>query len=484
MSVNQGDLFTLMGIIVEEKVEGKKPEVTSKKGASKTNSVSKSKTLTPSPATRASHVTNIRNMLVGLDYTISYSGNRYDVEAYARKLVDMENGEDLEEVRRALWNRIPEQIQKEAEEARRLKVNEAAPTDSSTENAPSDLPGNFEGNLSAVTPEGETKEFADSETNADDEASKIVDSDLNSTDDDNNDEDDMLDVDEESGEVIERKAVEVQGHAKPITPVEFPDGDLTIEMIRESLSIDYWEFDNQESVNWRVDRKNKRIYPSISAGKFGAVIGTKGFFWKRTDYENELTEKGSINIIAGMGGKLYEVRENPYLRVTVEEPFIRELEDMTEEAVLKMPRLPGEFLLQSLSFFNHYAEFGVECAVYVVCNRRTGEYELRCPEQEVGDMFVRASYPEDLDSDIVLHLHSHHKYAAKFSETDDANDTAFCIYGILGRLDQPTIEHRFRAGFNNRHVNLSIQEVFNMESSCHVKAEFPAAWIERVKVLR
>jgi Prokaryotic homologs of the JAB domain len=46
--------------------------------------------------------------------------------------------------------------------------------------------------------------------------------------------------------------------------------------------------------------------------------------------------------------------------------------------------------------------------------------------------------------DAVVEVHSHHALAAYFSATDDRDETARRVYGVLGRLDHPTPELAFR----------------------------------------
>jgi PRTRC genetic system protein A len=208
-------------------------------------------------------------------------------------------------------------------------------------------------------------------------------------------------------------------------------------------------------------------------------MGIKGFFWKWTDFlETDIAKP--INIVAGSDGLLYEIRENKHLRVVTACPKVRELEDVAEGVKFKLPKIPGGLLVQTIEFFKHFAKYEMEALVYVTWNKSTKEYELHCPEQRVGVVTVEVDYPSyDQDRGIVVVMHSHHNMNAYFSSVDDRNDQALCVYGVFGKLDLPQIEQKFRAGFNGRHYDVNVTDIFNFRDVTTLDP-FPTEWIERV----
>jgi PRTRC genetic system protein A len=69
-------------------------------------------------------------------------------------------------------------------------------------------------------------------------------------------------------------------------------------------------------------------------------------------------------------------------------------------------------------------------------------YRLLRPGQLAGRTKV-VYRPVD---DVVLELHSHHRFPAFFSATDNADEQALRLYGVLGRLDTDRPQVALRVG--------------------------------------
>ncbi|MDQ0896401.1 MULTISPECIES: Mov34/MPN/PAD-1 family protein [unclassified Paenibacillus] len=440
------DLLTMLGIdagaaapVVETgKNASKKKQQTNDKGTAKSDTKGAKSKVKPKPTIRRYETqADIRKMLVGLDWTVHYAMHSFSVSDLSRRLVEM-NDQDIEEVKTALWGMVPQEVKEDLDKARQAKAEAEAAIAAG---------GNVEG-----TGEG----ARDSEME--------------------DEEEDDLEVDEDNDEVVVKKPQPQTSTETKIPEVQ--EGELTVDMLRLALALDYFEFANEEAVAWRVDKENKRLTPSISAGKMGnSFPAYQAFHWKLSEFEKAPSKP--INYVAGRDGRLYEVRENKHLKVTVAAQVVPTLENVTEGVSFKMNKIPGVFLKQTLDFFKHFVLEKREALVYVAWNRTTEAYELHCPEQWANVVNVEADYPDDPERDIVLIMHSHHVMPAVFSAVDDRNDKALCVYGVFGNLDKQTIDHRFRAGFNGQHLYVNIADVFDVEST-YSACTFPPEWVDRV----
>ncbi|OXS55035.1 hypothetical protein B1A99_24970 [Cohnella sp. CIP 111063] len=428
--MSQSDLFALLGIEVEttqsstKSKDKKNVDVKSTASKATTAQARKSETAKQKYSTRE----GIRKMPIPVQgWTIHYATHTFEVEHYARQLVDMGDETPLEKVKDALWTKVPEDVRADILKAREKQEN------------------------SNDKVQSETVE-----------------------------EEDNLDIDEDSGEVREKNIAK-----KEKKPEDLYDGDMTIAMIEQAFAYDYFEFASSEAISWRVDRENKRLFPAVTNGKWGAYsTGTRRLYWKWQDYLKD-TDKPPIGVVAGRQGRLFDVREDDFMRIVAPSQLIRELDIPPEGFHLNLDKIPGEFLVQTVAFFKHFAqqEPPVEAAVYITWNKEKHSYALHCPRQRVSLAEVRADFPhflDDPDTRIVVYIHSHHLWPADFSGQDDANDKAFAVYGVIGRLNLPMIDMRFRAGFNGQHYEVSAKELFDF-SDVTYSDQFPLEWLACVE---
>jgi PRTRC genetic system protein A len=444
--MSEMDLLTMLGIDAGEppvpqqgkKASGKGKGNTSTNGVKeKAGKVAKP---TSSAVRRFESQSEIRKMLVGLDWTVHYAMHSFRIEDLSRQLVEMDASADLDSLKATLWAMVPQDVKDDLEKARVARSEaEAAAA------------------LGITTDLASTENLSEKET----------------------DEEDDMEFDEESSEMKRKKPESESTPTAPQIP-EVQEGELTVDMIRLALSLEYYEFGNEESVTWRVDKVQKRLIPSITAGKMGQVLPDyKGYHWGLGQYLSEEGKK-AINYVASGDGMLYEVRETDHLRIAVPCPTIRELPVITPGATLKRDKIPGGMLKQTVDFFRHFTPQHREALLYVTWNRNTGGYELHCPEQWVNAVTVEADYNVEPHQEIVLIMHSHHVMEAMFSGVDDRNDKALCIYGVFGRLDQPKLNCQFRAGFNDYRYPLMITDVFDVTAPFGDELSFTPEWVERV----
>ena len=86
---------------------------------------------------------------------------------------------------------------------------------------------------------------------------------------------------------------------------------------------------------------------------------------------------------------------------------------------------------------------------------------LAMPPQERGVAFVRLIGPTPSYETAVVEVHSHHGMAACFSSTDDADETGFRVFGVLGEIyTQPTL--RVRVGLYGHYWEIPATWVFQL----------------------
>ncbi|MPZ13001.1 MAG: hypothetical protein GEU73_01010 [Chloroflexi bacterium] len=74
---------------------------------------------------------------------------------------------------------------------------------------------------------------------------------------------------------------------------------------------------------------------------------------------------------------------------------------------------------------------------------------------------------------VVLEMHSHHRFAARFSPTDDADEQGLRLYGVVGRLGSPTPEVALRAGVYGHFSPVPWESVFDGD-----RGAFQDMWTE------
>lgn len=160
-------------------------------------------------------------------------------------------------------------------------------------------------------------------------------------------------------------------------------------------------------------------------------------------------------VLAGDG--LYLVAENRFLaaRVPVAPARVRGLPVIYSHLSLHTGRLPDEIWENIVTTARFWAERGQEVLLTVTHDPAAG-YRLLLPRQVISALAV--SYAPL--GDVVLEIHSHHRYAAHFSATDDADEQGLGLYGVLGRLDQEHPEVALRVGAYGYFMTVAWEDVF------------------------
>jgi PRTRC genetic system protein A len=90
-----------------------------------------------------------------------------------------------------------------------------------------------------------------------------------------------------------------------------------------------------------------------------------------------------------------------------------------------------------------------------------GGVRLQIPPQERSLVRVRPVGHSPSYETAVVEVHSHHGMAARFSSTDDADETGFRIFGVLGEIyTQPTL--RVRVGLYGHYWEIPAAWIFQL----------------------
>jgi PRTRC genetic system protein A len=136
-------------------------------------------------------------------------------------------------------------------------------------------------------------------------------------------------------------------------------------------------------------------------------------------------------VVAGDG--LFVHASNRWLdvRVPVAPCDVRGLPPLDSACTLVHGQIPAALWHVIVRLFRQAHAGGCELLLGV-CFADVGGYELVLPHQTVAPLAVEYSTQDDL----VLEVHSHRGGAARFSETDDADEQRLRLYGVVGTLDE------------------------------------------------
>ena len=155
-------------------------------------------------------------------------------------------------------------------------------------------------------------------------------------------------------------------------------------------------------------------------------------------------------ILAGNG--IFVQASSPILvaRIRIASADVRGLQDTDEKIDLPHGPIPARLIRDGIRWMlktpKHERFFAIAW--------HGAEYRLHQPPQ-AG---TAASLTYTPLPGAVAEFHSHARYAAVWSATDDADEQGFRIYGIIGRLDRPQPEMALRLGIYGHFRRLVWQE--------------------------
>lgn len=192
--------------------------------------------------------------------------------------------------------------------------------------------------------------------------------------------------------------------------------------------------------------------------------------------------------VASQDGQLYEVRESEIGKMVAPALKIDAFEQVNPAFEFSLPKIPATFLSQIISFFKTFTTKGnYEVMVIVYWDRQEEKYVLNCPKQIVTSVSINVFYDEQflgrnrLRYIPVLEIHSHNVMRAFFSTVDDADETEFGLYGVIGRLNQDEVEMIFRVKANQSYVIVLVHDIFDLSDGIEIR-DFPEEWVSKVQI--
>lgn len=266
-----------------------------------------------------------------------------------------------------------------------------------------------------------------------------------------------------------------------------PESGLTLEQIREQMELEFAEF-SKSRTHWEIDEEKKILFPIIKGESKGSITtGLKQFFWKKKEYEElDSNKRKKINLFASQGGLIYEQYGNRMGTITIPVSYIKELDKIESSFIFHLPKVPGLLLNQIINFFKYYCEKPggpYEVMVELYFDQLNNEYFIKVPKQRVSISSIDydSTFQDFKDHILVMHIHSHHYMKVEFSETDDLDELAFLIYGVIGTLNAEILSINFRAGKSGSFVKLDINDLFEFEQGSS-SSSFPKGWTSQVTI--
>lgn len=185
-------------------------------------------------------------------------------------------------------------------------------------------------------------------------------------------------------------------------------------------------------------------------------------------------------VFAGNG--VFVHAERPELEVCfpIQAAEIRGLPAMLPMFDFRLPRIPESFVGALIRDANLRAEKGLETLFHLcwsglaLMDDGWVGYE---PEQARTAGSCRPLAGGGSHERAIVEVHSHHSMAAKFSETDDGDETGFRLYGVVGRLpDKPEI--RMRVGVYGYFWEIPATWVMDLPEEIHDTTEIHLNWSE------
>ncbi len=143
-------------------------------------------------------------------------------------------------------------------------------------------------------------------------------------------------------------------------------------------------------------------------------------------------------VMAGNGVFVRGQREGLSVTIPVALCEVQGLARIEPVVALAYPHVPEELVEQMLEIAKHYGTPQPrETLFHLIWD---GEWQLHEPPQERSAARVKPIEPCPTYSRALIEVHSHHWMPANFSRTDDADESGFRIYAVMGTLfERPTL---------------------------------------------
>lgn len=170
--------------------------------------------------------------------------------------------------------------------------------------------------------------------------------------------------------------------------------------------------------------------------------------------------RGSHYSYITAGNGVWVEAEGPLLaaRIPVAPGVIRGLTPDSLKIVLRHGRIPNFIWQKAINQLT--ASISTELFVAITCI--DGQYGVVRPEQDRSSSHVKYQLVEGT----ILDMHSHHQMPAFFSGTDNADETGFQLYCVLGGIgvDDRSPQVHLRAGIYGHHWSIPWDSIFEGKS--------------------
>jgi PRTRC genetic system protein A len=188
-------------------------------------------------------------------------------------------------------------------------------------------------------------------------------------------------------------------------------------------------------------------------------------------------------VMTGQGiKKVVRNRIGTFVLDTKEVPGLGELKTGVQ---LDVPRIPYELFQSMIQFFKRVMleKGGAEAMLQFFYSPTESKYIAYCPKQTVSGGSVKFERNEEMESKYILvaEVHSHNSMSAFFSSIDNNDEKRTMIFGVVGKLNQPVFEYRFRMSLAGEYEELSIYDIFEAPAA---GASFPEEWLENCQAAK
>lgn len=170
-------------------------------------------------------------------------------------------------------------------------------------------------------------------------------------------------------------------------------------------------------------------------------------------------------ILSGDGLYLSAQREEMAVCFQIAAAEVRGLPERVEFLEFRLPKVPESVVAKVLSVSHWFAQDSLETLFWLQHSALNPYYNGWLVREPLQVRTLSRCRPEDGQDEIcgraIIEIHSHHSMAARFSPTDDADETGFRLYGVIGRLPgRPEI--RFRVGVYGYHWEIPASWVMEL----------------------
>jgi len=153
-------------------------------------------------------------------------------------------------------------------------------------------------------------------------------------------------------------------------------------------------------------------------------------------------------ILAAQGLYLRAEREEMDVCFQIAPAQVRGLAECDGGFEFRLPKVPEELMYELWRRVGAWANDRLETLFHLVWSPVypwDDGWELIEPEQTRTSISCRPDEPCPSSERAIIEIHSHHSMPARFSGTDDKDETGFRLYGVVGEL-LPAPEIRLRVG--------------------------------------